>query len=474
MWQLDEKSKRPIYQQIMEQIISYIQNGQLHPGDRLPAERTLATYYGVNRSTLVHALAELTALGWLDRKRGSGTVVSEGKWGRSGTPRVDWRRHFQREFQHHEPFLTKMHELPIAMDLYSGELPLDLIPDFQLPAYTWEELLLEEKKQGLHGYQPLLELICQRLKQEEGLELSTDQILITAGAQQALFLLLQVMLQAGDSVAIEDPSFLYSLPIFEAADISLYGVPMDEAGIELAALEQMIVSKKLKLLILNPTFQNPTGKTMAKKRREQLLALCQKYQLPVVEDDVFSELRFGSVPPALKKTAPHQVIYLGSLSKLFGSSIKIGWIVADPELIRRLAEAKQTLDFSISVFPQVVAHTALFDPAFEKKRAVLVTELKKRATAFTQAMQPFLSAWEYEPIEGGLYAWLTFRTKKLTRKDWQLFLDRHIAIAPAFLFSEATQAMRINYTRLEAKERQQFFAVLAEITKILGGPLDEK
>lgn len=474
MWQLTEKTSQPIYQQIMEQIISYIQQGELHPGDRLPAERKLAQSYGVNRSTVVHALDELAALGWIDRRRGSGTLVNEGKWGRTATPRVDWRRHFRREFQRHEPFLTKLKEMPITLDLYSGELPLDLIPDFQLPAYTWEELLLEEKKQGPHGYQPLLKLICERLKKEEGLTVSADQILITSGAQQALFLLLQVMLQAGDSVAIEDPSFLYSLPIFETADIRLYGVPIDEEGIELAALEQLILTKKIKLLILNPTFQNPTGKTMTKVRREQLLALSQKYQLPIIEDDVFSELRFTSVPPALKKSAPHQVIYLGSLSKLFGSSIKIGWIVADAELIGRLAQAKQTMDFSISVFPQMVAHTALADPDFERKRVALVAELERRATAFTNEMQPFLTDWEYEPITGGLYAWLNFRSQKLTRKDWNCFLERHIAIAPSFLFSDHAQSMRINYTRLEENERHFFFTVLAEITAFLGGKSDGK
>ena len=167
MWELSEKTKIPIYQQIMEQIISYIQEGTLQPGDRLPSERKLATYYNVNRSTVVHALDELVSLGWVLRRQGSGTIVNEGNWGRSTMPRVDWRSFFTQESHPREPFLEKLQLLlsdSEALDLYSGELPLNLIPDFRFPSYTWEELLLEERKQSPLGYRPLQQIICQKIK----------------------------------------------------------------------------------------------------------------------------------------------------------------------------------------------------------------------------------------------------------------------------------------------------------------------
>lgn len=247
MWELSEKTKIPIYQQIMEQIISYIQEGTLQPGDRLPSERKLATYYNVNRSTVVHALDELVSLGWVLRRQGSGTIVNEGNWGRSTIPRVDWRSFFTQESHPREPFLEKLQLLlsdSEALDLYSGELPLNLIPDFRFPSYTWEELLLEERKQSPLGYRPLQQIICQKIKIEQKIDVFSDQVLITSGAQQAMFLLLQVMLQSGDSVAIEDPSFLYSLPIFATAGIKLYGVEMDNEGMKIDKLEQLILTKK--------------------------------------------------------------------------------------------------------------------------------------------------------------------------------------------------------------------------------------
>lgn len=470
MWELSENKSTPIYQQIMEQIITYIQDGTLQPGDRLPAERKLADYYQVNRSTVVHALDELVSLGWVLRRQGSGTVVNEGNWGRSTIPRVDWRSLFTQESHPKEPFLEKLQQLlndPEAVDLYSGELPLNLIPDFRFPSYTWEELLLEERKQSPLGYRPLQQVICQRIKADQKIEVSSDQVLITSGAQQAMFLLLQVMLQSGDSVAIEDPSFLYSLPIFATAGIKLYGVEMDKEGMRIDKLEQLILTKKIKLIILNPTFQNPTGSTMSKKRRNELIELSRKYQLPIVEDEVFSEMNFDEIPPSLKELAPHQVIHLGSLSKIFGSSIKIGWIVADRDLIQRLSEAKQMMDFSISVFPQVIAHTALTDPRFEQNQKNLVVELEQRAAAFIEAAQVVAEDWEFSAIDGGIYVYFTWRHQKLTRTDWEIFLREKLLIAPAFLFSNDTMAMRVNYTRLTEGTREQFFLKLQTISKEL-------
>lgn len=470
MWELAENKSIPIYQQIIEQIITYIQDGTLHPGDKLPAERKLADYYQVNRSTVVHALEELVSLGWVLRRQGSGTIVNEGNWGRSTIPRVDWRSLFTREARPKEPFVEKAQILrndPETIDLYSGELPLSLIPDFRFPSYTWEELLLEERKQSPLGYKPLQQVICQRIKQEQKIDVSANQVLITSGAQQAMFLLLQVMLQSGDSVAIEDPSFLYSLPIFASAGVKLYGVEMDQEGMRIDKLEQLILTKKIKLIILNPTFQNPTGSTMSEKRRNELIELSRKYQLPIVEDEVFSEMNFSTIPPSLKELAPHQVIHLGSLSKIFGSSIKIGWIVADQDLIQRLSEAKQMMDFSISIFPQVIAHTALKDHRFEQNQAELVIALKRQAQAFTEGAKSIVEDWSISTINGGIYVYLTWRHQNLTRKDWEIFLREKLLIAPAFLFSNDTMAMRVNYTRMTKQTRQQFFSKLETISKEL-------
>lgn len=206
---------------------------------------------------------------------------------------------------------------------------------------------------------------------------------------------------------------------------------------------------------------------MSEKRRNELIELSRKYQLPLIEDQVFSEMNFRELPPSLKELAPQQVIHLGSLSKIFGSSIKIGWIVADRDLIQRLSEAKQMMDFSISVYPQVIAHTALIDPQFERNQEELVVALKERAFSFAKAAESVSKDWEISKIEGGLYVYFTWRHQKLKRKDWEIFLREKLLIAPSFLFSNDTMAMRVNYTRLTEQTQQHFFTKLQAITKEL-------
>ncbi|MDH6364210.1 GntR family transcriptional regulator of abcA and norABC [Enterococcus sp. PF1-24] len=467
-WQLKKENKTPIYVEIMELIINKIQTGELVAGEKLPTEREMAKWFAVNRSTVVHALEELVSLGWIIRKQGSGTRVNEGNWGRLSAPRTNWKNYLsQNVFNQQNPYVTELKKMIAeenCLDLYTGELPRELIPDFQLPSYHWEDFLKEGSQLSESGYGPLQQTIIERLQKDQQLTINKKQLLITSGAQQGLFLLLQVLLTQGDSIAIENPSFLYSLPIFQAAGIRLYGVKMDTEGISLTDLKDLIVTKKIKMLILNPNYQNPTGNTMSLARRKALVELCGTYQIPIVEDDVFGDLNFQERLPLLKNLAPQQVIYLGSLSKILGSSTKIGWICAPESIIQPLAEARQVMDFSLSIFPQVLATSALGDDSYEEKLADLRDQLKVRAIQFQNAMEEFAADWQVHEIKGGFYAWLEWRHGEITNKQWRYFLEEKLAIAPSFLFSSEKNALRINFTRLSQENFPQFLATFRRIT----------
>jgi len=473
MWQLPEKKQGPIYVAIMEIIIDKIKSGTLQPGEPLPSERKLASCLQVNRSTVVHALDELVALGWIVRKQGSGTRVNEGKWGLLLTPRTDWRRYLeQNAFNQPNPFIEKLEtaaKQPTAttIDAYTGELPLDLIPSFDFPSLSWKQFLQEEHQDDL-GYQPLREAISRVTEKEYGFSLPEEQLLITSGAQQALFLVLQALLHSGDSVAIEDPSFLYSLPIFQAAGIRLFGVKLDRGGIDLAHLEQTILQHRIKMVMVNPSFQNPTGSVMTLKRRQDLIKLCQKYQVPILEDDVFGQLSFipmAKIPP-LKKLDPENVLYIGSLSKLLGSTTKIGWLSAPDSVNRQLAQARKMMDMSLSIFPQLLATLALNDPNFADKIQKLKERLATRATAVTQVFE-MLPEWEVAEPRGGFYLWVRWKKGRLKQADWELFLQEELLVAPSFLFGEQQDSLRLNYSRLDAKTLAEFTERIQRITKQL-------
>ncbi|MHC5227640.1 aminotransferase-like domain-containing protein [Enterococcus sp. LJL99] len=471
MWHIEKEKGVPIYITIMELILSYIKEGKLLPGERLPSERKLASFFEVNRSTVVHALDELVSLGWIVRKQGSGTIVNEGKWGITTVPKTDWRRYLeQNAFSQNDPVTNKIEE-SIKMnskdiiDAYTGELPMDLIPSFDFPALTWKHFLEEEQQDDL-GYYPLRQAITESIEKEYHFNLSPDSLLITSGAQQALFLILQVLLKPGDSVAIEDPSFLYALPIFQAAGIRLYGVEIDGEGIKIDSLEKVIRQQRVKMVMVNPSFQNPTGKVMTLNRRKALIAICQNYQVPILEDDVFASLHFHSsnlIQP-LKKLDPENVLYIGSLSKILGSTTKIGWLSAPSSVSQKLAEARKMMDFSLSIFPQLFANLALNDATFLTKIAELRKTLFKRGEAVYSILAN-MEEWSVEKPKGGFYLWAVWKKGDFRQKEWDLFVKEGLLIAPSILFSEQRKGIRINFSRINDENLELFSIKFNEITR---------
>lgn len=465
IWTIDKTKKEPIYQQLTRQIIESIQKGELAPGKHLPAERKLAKDLQINRSTVVHAFEELVSLGWIERKQGSGTQVTQGQWGNRQPAIYQWRSLFSSPLLKEDPYVTQLKEQKNnknSLDLYTGDLNKGLIPDFKFPAMTWDQMMREEKKNTPTGYLPLKEQIFQHFFQN--IPHKDQDILITSGSTQGISFLIQALLRPGDTIATEDPSFLFSLPLFAARGIHLKGIKQDQAGIDCQVLEEMIQKNKIKLLYVNPNHQNPTGQTMALKRRKDVIRICQKYHLPIIEDDVFSELGFEKTIPSLKSLAPDQVIYLGSLSKIFSSSIKIGWLFAPKPLINSLANAKKAIENETDLLPQLLATAALSQRNYQKQQQQLTTNLQNRSQGFAKALQSFKKDWHFSFIEGGLYYWLSWQHQKLTRNDWQSFLQEGLLVAPSFLFSNETSSMRINYTQLNKKNQEIFSKKLTTIT----------
>lgn len=448
---LNRKSKTPLFQQLMEVIIADIESGKLAPGDRLMPERKMAEFYQINRSTVNHALEELTSLGWLMRKQGSGTEVAKGRWGSRQAPQFQWQHLLANRNQQQDPYNKQQNHLRnnfATLDLASGDLPSDLIPDFKFPALSWDQIVKEEENLTETGYLPLKKTITKKLVENFQLSLTNQDLLITAGSTQGILLILQTLLRPGDVIATEDPSFLFALPLFQSLGLRLEGIATDQEGIMPRELEKQILAKKVKLLYLNPTFQNPTSRCLSYERRLKITEICRKYYVPIIEDDIFGELDFTTPIPKLKEIAPEQVLYLGSLSKIFGSSIKIGWLLAPQNLIRSLTNTKKLLDSETNLFTQIVANIALSNPAYTLQHKQLITELKKRSQLLCETFTPFKADWTFSEIKGGLYYWFTWQHQNLTRKDWQLFFTENLLVAPSFFFSNDTMSMRINYTTL--------------------------
>lgn len=462
MWKIVDKKNGLMYRQIMNQVMENIEKGKLHPGDRLPSERKLAQVFQTNRTTIVRALDELRDLGIIVSRQGSGRYINQTQWGRYVVPRINWRELFsQRYEQMDDDYEKRLNERKIQsdfLDLFSSEMSKELLPNVCFPAYSLEDILEKEQHMTSFGYRHLIEKIKQYLIEKFLFDFSKTELLVTSGGQQAIFLILQTILSDSDAIAVETPSFFYRLSLFRATGIRLFGIPMDNEGIDLTKLEASIKKNKIKAVLVNPNFQNPTGKVMSQKRREDLVRLCRKHQLPIIEDDVFSDLAFQTIDrqklSSIHSIDPENVLYIGSLSRVLGQTTKIGWIVGLRSFITRLAKAQEMMEFSMNIFTQMVA-TTVFDESYDAKMAIVREELFKKSVLLMDWAEE-QDFFEVCPINGGYYAWITWNGKKLTREIAEEMIRLGIGLAPSFLFGEDLNGLRVNFSRIDESQLSLF------------------
>ncbi|ECB9825325.1 PLP-dependent aminotransferase family protein [Listeria monocytogenes] len=472
MWRLTGNSSLPIYLQIVDLIETKIMNGELLPEEKLPPERQLAEMFGVNRSTVVRALDELTARAVIIRKQGSGTTVNAEKWGLFAGQSTNWRHYLtQGGFTPAVPYIRQAGVMERAnsdnvIDAASGELPLEMTPKMETPSLSWQSFIAEEQQEDEAGYKPLRETIQKQMKEAYGLQTRSEQIFITSGAQQALFLITQCLLKPGDAVAIESPSYFYSLSLFQSAGLRIFALPMDEDGVVISELRDLYHKHRVKMVFVNPTFQNPTGLVMSLKRRKELVKICAHLQIPIVEDDPFSELGAldNQIPAPLKRLDTDNVLYIGSLSKIMGSTTRIGWLIGPTAVIERLALARQEMDFGLSIFPQVLANSVLNTAGYKAHLLQLHHVLEQRRDNLIEAFEAILpSEVTFIKPKGGFHLWVKLPVEFRSVRDFDIFLANDLLVMPGFLFGVKEAVIRVTYARLEKKEARRVAEIIKQI-----------
>jgi 2-aminoadipate transaminase len=272
---------------------------------------------------------------------------------------------------------------------------------------------------------------------EEGVRARPEDVLITVGAQQALDLVGKLFLDPGDLVAVEAPSYVGALSAFSTFQPTYLQIPMDEDGLVVAALEESLAAgARPKMLYLCPNFHNPAGVTLSADRRRRLVQVCSAAGVPIVEDNPYGLLRFeGQAAPPLHTLDPDNVIYLGTLSKIFCPGIRVGWIVAPPEALSRLTLFKEAADLCSSNLNMLVAETWLSDR--DRWRAALGTlneVYRDRRDACLEALEesfPDRASWTRP--DGGFYVWVTVPGAD-TRALLPEAVDRRVAYVPGTAF----------------------------------------
>ncbi|HVL23058.1 MAG TPA: PLP-dependent aminotransferase family protein [Thermomicrobiales bacterium] len=257
------------------------------------------------------------------------------------------------------------------------------------------------------GYPPLRELIAKRIAQR-GITTTADEVLVTAGSTQAIDLACRAFLEPGDAVIVELPTFLGALEIFEMFETTIVGIPTDEHGMRMDALEAALVAHpEAKLIYTIPTFQNPSGTTLPLERRERMIELARRHTVAILEDDPYGELRYdGEVVPPLR-ALDDQVIHLGTFSKTIAPGVRTGFAIAPPEIYALMLAMREVTDISNDrIMMRTVYHTAVdfLDEHLVGARAIY----RARRDAMLRALDEHMPAGvTWSRPEGGFFVWIT-------------------------------------------------------------------
>jgi 2-aminoadipate transaminase len=365
---LDPSLSKPLYVQIRDQIRERILTGGLKPGDRLEPSRELAHHLGVHRTTVGNAYADLEAEGLIQGTVGRGTFITplaETLHAPRSTTRRPSNDLFWESFFPEEPHDDSLGRL-MASSVEEGVISFavahgaeELTPP-DLVRRAADAVMRREGGRLLQygstdGYLPLKVYLQTRLRRD-GIPVELDEILVTHGCQQSLDLLRRALISPGDTVVCENPTYTGLWNVFESPGVRLIGVPVGAEGLDLDALEGLLEQTRVKLIFCSPNFQNPTGYTMPLAARKRLLELALRFQVPIVEDDVYGALRYRGrqVPPLKALDTTGLVIYLNSFSKVGFPGLRVGWIVASRQVIARLRWAKQRADLHTNLLGQAV------------------------------------------------------------------------------------------------------------------------
>ncbi len=414
---IDRDGAVSITRQLIDRFVTAIEAGELAPEEKLPPTRALAAAAGVNHLTAARVYRKLAEEGYVTATVGRGTFVRALAPAAADEQGDDWQSYVlpDREASYQEEILSDAFRLARQKGMIS------LATGFPSPRFHPTKELAEhaaqafaEEGRDVIAYTNPEGLLALRERLAEsgvrrGFADGPDEIIVTSGGQQAIDVAVRAIVEPGDVVVVESPTFVGTLAALRSTGARVIGVPVDEGGLDVAALEQVLARHEVKLCALQPACQNPTGADLAPERRARLTALASERNFFILEDGVYADLRYeGERLPALRREAPGHVVHVNSLSKVLGGGLRLGWIAARGPVLARMTTVKQGADFHTSTLIQHIAARYLATDAYAsnieaslpyycERRDVLLTALEKHLAGEVRATVP----------RGGHHVWAT-------------------------------------------------------------------
>ena len=328
------------------------------------------------------------------------------------------------------------------------------------------------------GYLPLREMIA-RFTARVGFEVNPDNLLITSGSQQALDLLGKIFINPGDRILVESPTYLGALQAWNTYGAEYVPVDSDEHGMETDALEEALRTGP-KLIYVLPNFQNPTGVTLSLERRKKLVELANRYGVPIVEDDPYGQLRFeGDHLPSVETLDAEwhpnsgsyigNVIYLSTFSKILTPGLRLAWVVAPPEVIRKLVQAKQGADLHTAVFNQMIAFEVSQHGFLDLHVQKIIEVYRERRDVMLDALEEHMpKGVSWTRPQGGLFLWITVPEYINTASMMIEAVQEKVAYVPGESFfpcGGGLNTMRMNFSYSNPQLINEGIGRLAKVIK---------
>ena len=360
---------------------------------------------------------------------------------------------------------------------FAGGLPAaELFPVEEMMAAS-KAVLEEHGREALQystteGFPRLREQIAERMLAKNNIHTDKDHILVTSGSQQGLDFSARVFLNPGDVVLLESPSYLGAVNAFKACEPKFIEVPTDDGGMIMEELEKILATtERVKMIYVIPDFQNPTGRTWDLDRRHKFMEIINRYEIPVIEDNPYGELRFeGEYMPALKSLdTKGLVIYLGTFSKILAPGYRLGWVCADGEILQKYNFLAQAASLQSSTEAQLVVskfidmydldeHVAAIKECYRKRRDVMIETMEKEFPPEAKFTHP----------NGGLFTWVELPEYINTNEMAKQCLARNVAYVPGDgFFPDAghNNCIRLNYSCMPEEKIVQGMTILGEVIK---------
>jgi 2-aminoadipate transaminase len=379
--------------------------------------------------------------------------------------------------------LLKITSLPDVIS-FAGGLPAPEVFPIEKFKEACDVVLTEMGDRALQygtteGYQPLREMIA-RNASKYGIQISPDNVLITSGSQQALDLLGRIFINRGDRVLVESPTYLGAIQAWNAYGVKYVTIPSDENGMNTDLLESRLRTG-IKFIYVLPNFQNPTGVTLSRERRKVLVELADEYGVPIVEDDPYGQLRFEGehITPVVvlddemrAKEVPiysGNVIYTSTFSKILAPGLRLAWVVAPSEVIKKLVQAKQGCDLHTATFTQYIAYEVANSPWMRSHIQFIRKTYKERRDTMIKALEEYMpEGVQWTHPKGGLFLWATLPKRIDTGAIFNKAVEAKVAFVPGNPFHPlggGENTMRLNFSNSKPEMIVEGIKRLAKVIK---------